>query len=90
MPSLAQFFQPELERNRLTIREYCESASVRTMRMMENLYLVDFVELQLKSKESFKQAFDIVLKTNIKQYIQKFVLVQPSLAKSILYTAIGL
>ena len=74
---VAQFFQPESERNRLSVHQYCESTSVRTMRRMDNLHLVDFVELQLKSKENFKQAFDIILKTNIKSYMQKYILLQP-------------
>lgn len=74
---VTQFFQPESERNRLSVHEYCESTSVRTMRRMDNLHLVDFVELQLKSKDNFKQAFDIILKTNIKSYMQKYILLQP-------------
>ena len=41
------------------------------------MHLVDFVELKLKSKENFNQAFEIVLKTSIKSYMQKFILIQP-------------
>ena len=41
------------------------------------MHLVDFVELQLKSKENFKQAFDIVLNTNLKFYMEKVILLQP-------------
>ena len=74
---VTEFFQPESERQRLSVHEYCESTSVRTMRRMDNLHLVDFVELQLKSKENFKQAFDIVLNTNLKLYMEKFILLQP-------------
>ena len=74
---VTQFFQPESERNRISVHEYCQSTSVRTMRKMDNLHLVDFVELKLKSKENFNQAFEIVLKTNIKLYMQKFILIQP-------------
>ena len=65
-----EFFQPESECQRLSVHEYCESTSVCTMRRMNNLHLVDFVELQLKSKENFKQAFDIVLNTNLKLYMK--------------------
>ena len=35
------------------------------------------VELQLKSKENFKQAFDIVLHTNLKLCMEKVILLQP-------------
>ncbi len=38
-----EFFQPESERNRIPVHEYCESASVRTMRRMDDLQLVDFL-----------------------------------------------
>ena len=41
------------------------------------MHLVDFVELQLKSKDNFKQVFDIILKNNIKSYMQKYILLQP-------------
>jgi hypothetical protein len=74
---MTQFFQPESERMRISVHEYCENPSVRTMRRMDNLHLVDFVELQLKSKENFKQAFDIALNTNLKLYMQKYILIQP-------------
>ena len=49
MPSWirSSFFDPELERSRL------ETHSVKSMRQMKNVNLVDFVELRLKSKEDF-------------------------------------
>ncbi len=37
-----EFLQPESERSRISVHEYCESASVRTMRRMDDLQLVDF------------------------------------------------
>ena len=37
-----EFFQPESERNRISIHEYCESAAVCTMRRMDDLQLVNF------------------------------------------------
>ena len=43
------------------------------MRRTDNLHLVNFVELQLNSKDNFEQAFDIILKTNIKSYMQKYI-----------------
>ena len=47
------------------------------MMRMDDLHLVDFVELELKSKENFKKAFEIVLNTNLKLYMEKFILIQP-------------
>ena len=38
-----EFFQPESERNRISVHEYCESAAVRTMRRMDDLQLVIFL-----------------------------------------------
>ena len=48
------------------------------MRRMDNVNLVDFAELQLKSKGNFKQAFGIILETNIKSNMKKYILLQTS------------
>lgn len=72
-----QFFQPEIVRNRLSTHEYCTNPNVRLMRKMDDLYLVDFVELELKSKQDFTKAMDIVLDTGLKTYMKKFVILQP-------------
>ena len=48
-----QFFQPEIARNRLSAHDYCNNPNVRSMRRMDDLLLVDFVELSLKSKQDF-------------------------------------
>jgi hypothetical protein len=72
-----EFFQPESERNRISVHEYCKSASIRTMRRMDDLELVDFFEQQLKSKDNFASAFEHVLKTKLKAYMKKYVLIQP-------------
>jgi hypothetical protein len=50
------------------------------------LHLVDFVELKLKSKENFNQAFEIVMKTSIKSYMQKIILIQPGYWPSQFFT----
>jgi len=42
------FFDPELQWQRINTEKYCESDNVRTMRKMDNLHLVQFVELRLK------------------------------------------
>jgi hypothetical protein len=72
-----QFFQPEIARNRLSTHEYCNNPNVRSMRKMDDLILVDFVELSLKSKQDFTKAMDIILGTGLKTYMEKFVLLQP-------------
>jgi len=53
MPSWIRdcFFNPELERHRLSSHQYCQHDSVRIMRQMQDVHLVDFVELTLKSKD---------------------------------------
>ena len=79
MPSWIRdcFFNPELERHRLSSHQYCQHDSVRTMRQMQGVHLVDFVELTFKSKGDFDVAFDIVLSTNLLEYLKYFLLPQP-------------
>ena len=79
MPSwiTKSFFAPELERHILDEHNYCDDKEVRSMRTMENLHLVNFFELQLKSKEGFAAAIDIAMGSGLKQYLKKFVVVQP-------------
>ena len=79
MPSWIRncFFNPQLERHRLSSHQYCQHDSVRTMRQMQDVHLVDFVELTLKSKDDFDAAFDIVLSTNLLEYLKHFLLPQP-------------
>ncbi len=71
------FFNPEVERHRLSSHQYSQHDSVRTMRQMHDVYLVDFVELTLKSKDDFDAAIDIVLSTNLLEYLKHFLLPQP-------------
>ena len=71
------FFAPELERHVLEEHNYCDDKEVRSMRTMENLQLVNFIELQLKSTEGFAAAIDVALASGLKQYLKKFVVVQP-------------
>lgn len=71
------FFNPDLQRQRLNTHQYSENDNVQTMRKMDNLDLADFVELQLKSRNDFDAAYDIVMKAGLGDYMQKFVLIQP-------------
>ena len=73
------FFNPELERHRLALHEYCENDSVRTMRHMKDVHLVEFFELTLKSKNDFAAAFDAILSTKLADYmyLKEFLVFQP-------------
>ena len=53
------FFNPEFERHRINIHQYRDSDNVQTMRKMDDLHLLDFVELRLKSKGDFKTAYEL-------------------------------
>ena len=44
---------------------------------MTDVYFVDFIELRLKSKDDFSGAFDIVLSTNLAEYLKRFLIFQP-------------
>ena len=89
------FFDPELQRQRINTHKYCESDNIRTMRKMDNLHLVEFVELRLKSMNDFEAAYDIVLSTGLAKYMRKFVLLQPGdwpcqfYCRQIIYQCLG-
>ena len=71
------FFSPELTRQRINTHKYCENDHVRTMRKMDNLFLLDFLELRLKSREDFDAAYDVVMSTGLADYMKEFVVIQP-------------
>ena len=71
------FFNPEFERHRINIHQYCDSDNVRTMRKMDDLHLLDFVELRLKSKAEFNTAYDVAMHTGLAAYLKKFIVFQP-------------
>ena len=54
------FFSPKLERHRLAVHQCCEIDSVRTMRQMKDVHRVEFMELNLKSKNAFAAASDVI------------------------------
>ena len=47
------------------------------MRTMDDLHLIDFVELQLKSKDGFSQTCNIVMSSGLAAYLKKFIIIQP-------------
>lgn len=70
------FFNPELQRQRLNVHQYRENDNVITMRIMDDLNLADFVELQLKPKHDFDAAYDVALSAGLGDYV-RFVVIQP-------------
>lgn len=71
------FFSSEFERHRVTAHEYCDHESVQSMRQMDDVYLVSFSPLPLKSKNNFEAAFDAILKTKLADYFNMFLTPQP-------------
>lgn len=71
------FFNPDFTRQRINTHKYCDNDNTRTMRKMDNLYLLDFIELRLKSKDDFDAAYDVVMSTGLANYTKEFVVLQP-------------
>ena len=71
------FFNAELQLKRLSDHQYYDGSSVRDMRKMDNVNLVNFIELTLKGKRPFEIAYDIAMATNLKSYAKKYVVIQP-------------
>ena len=44
---------------------------------MDDLHLADFEELQLKSNHNFNAAYDVALSAGLRDYMRKFVAIQP-------------
>ena len=79
MPSwlTTPFFTPDVQQHILEEHSYCDDSAVRLMRTMEDLYLFDFVELQLKSQVGFAKAYDIALSSGLESYLKQFLVIQP-------------
>ena len=71
------FFTPDLQRHIREEHGYGDESAVRMMRTMDDLHLIDFVELQLKTKDGFSKAYDIVMASGLAPYLKKFVIIQP-------------
>ena len=44
---------------------------------MDDLHLLDFIELRLKSKADFDAAYDVIMSTSLAAYMKKFLVFQP-------------
>ena len=73
---ISTFFDPESERHRLQTHMYKESDNLRKMRSLDNLFLIDFVEQPLKSKEDFQSAMDIASDA-LRVYMEKYAVLLP-------------
>ncbi|KAL9983834.1 hypothetical protein ACROYT_G006074 [Oculina patagonica] len=71
------FFDPLMERQRLEAHNYHASTVVRSMRSFDDVYLLDFVKLPLKSRENYETSLGLVLQSHLKEYLSKFVVLLP-------------
>ena len=71
------FFHPRLTRQRLNAHEYYQSENVQQLRSFDNLYLVEFRELPLKSRQAFETATGWLLDTVLESYLQRFCVLLP-------------
>ena len=71
------FFNPEFERHRVTAHQYCNHENVQHMRQMDDVHLVNFYQLALKSRDDFSASFDILLNTKLLDYSKNFLTPQP-------------
>ena len=79
MPEMTTpFFDPLMERKRLEAHDYGASADIQQLRKIENVHLIDFVKLPLKSKDNYLQALDIVVKSRLKDYLKHFHVLLPA------------
>ena len=69
----AAFFDPETERHRVSIHDYQEQQSVRSMRKMVNCRLIDELEIRLKSFESFLEAAKYAVNHCLQKYLSSFI-----------------
>ena len=56
---------------------YRESDNVRRMRCLDNVHLVDFVNLPLKSNANFETALDILQRTSMGEYMSRYAVPIP-------------
>ena len=79
MPSWIKerFFDPEAERHRLSVHDYQEFENIRVMRSMDHSFLIDSLELPLKSYSNFFEAVQHALDMGLAEYLKKFIIINP-------------
>ena len=64
-------------KQRLSTHMYQQSDDVRTLRSLDNLHLIDFIELTLKGNDGFETAMNNLLKYNMADYMKKYLVLLP-------------
>ena len=78
MPELScPYFDPVMGRHQMESHDY-QAQDTRSLRSFKDVFLIDFVKLPLKSKENYEDAFDIVLNTNMREYLSNFIVLMPA------------
>lgn len=76
MPEFTSFsFDPVMGRHQMEAHDYQGTSSLRSFK---DVYLIDFVKLPLKSKKNYEDALQIVLNTNMREYLSKFIILMPA------------
>ena len=66
-----------MEKQRLSTHMYQQSDDVHTLRSLDNLHLIDFIELTLKGNDGFETAMNNLLKSNLADYMKKYLVLLP-------------
>ena len=72
-----QIHNPLTARSRINIHEYQQSENVQKLRNFDNLFLLEFCELPLKSLSNFKTAISKMLNSKLSNYLEKFIIPMP-------------
>ena len=76
MPEFTSFsFDPVMGRHQIESHDYQGASSVKSFK---DVYLIDFAKLPLKSKKNYEDALEIVLNTNMREYLSKFIVLMPA------------
>ena len=76
MPEFTSFsFDPVMGRHQMESHDYQGTSSLRSFK---DVYLIDFVKLPLKSKKNYEDPLEIVLNTNMREYLSKFIVLMPA------------
>ena len=71
------FFDQENERTRLHVHDYATSPNIKNLRCMDKVHLLEMKQLPLKSFNNFKTALTWITESNLRDYMQKYVILMP-------------
>ena len=66
-----------MTRQHLNAHEYYQSADIQQLQPFDNLHLLEFKELKLKSMSRFETAISWMLETELKNYLEKYSVMMP-------------